>query len=122
MHKSHSSLPFFLARIASVSAGVAATDLGNDDEARNLNALISRWKGLGKFDTWWPCTLDVYFWENGCWHVDQKEWPVFGLHHAMQIPLGYFTRLLHVGRLWVTGKGQRWSSIFKSKLDFRQDV
>lgn len=123
MHKSQLT-PSILAcsYISSVSAGDIALHLGNDEDAPNLNALISRWKGLGEFDTWWPCTLDVNFWGSGYWKVDQKNWHVFGLHHAMQISLDDFTRLVHAGGLWVTGKGQKWCNLFKSKLDFPRDV
>lgn len=63
----------------------AVPNLSNDEADANLSPLISRWRGLGKFDMWWPCILDSGVWEKGIVRVDQEDWHVYGLHHGMQL-------------------------------------
>ena len=88
----------------------------NDDG--NLSALINRWKGLRRFDIWWPCTLEEGFWDEGTISVDRRIWHVYGLHHAMQVPLEDFTELVQASSLWPRA-GKSWTLAYFHHFSFQ---
>ena len=88
----------------------------NDD--KNASALINRWEGLRRFDMWWPCTLDEGFWDEGTISVDRRTWHVYGLHHAMQVPLEDFTELVQASSLWPRA-GKSWTLAYFHHFSFQ---
>lgn len=95
-------------------------------DEHNLMVLKERWRGLGKFDCWWPLTLDEDFWKDGVLSVNRKSWRVFGLQHALQIPLDEFSTLVEYGSLWSGGeKKTKWADIFNKSeggLQFEKEI
>ena len=95
-------------------------------DEHNLMVLKERWRGLGKFDCWWPLTLDEDFWKDGVLFVNRKSWRVFGLQHALQIPLDEFSTLVEYGSLWSGGeKKTKWAHIFNKSeggLQFKKEI
>ena len=85
-------------------------------DEHNLMVLKERWRGLGKFDCWWPLTLDEDFWKDGVLSVNRKSWRVFGLQHALQIPLDEFSTLVEYDSLWSGGEKKLSGLIFLTNL------